>query len=261
MKSVLRIPSNVILQGETRDGVVIDVGSNGIEFLSAANTTEFSFSSTDRPENIRISNVTISYTTGETNLTGVKDSYFDNVKWISGYTFGDVVSTPVLASQTYELSNIIEGGDIKVSNGFINGLTASYLQALFLTGSNTVSVIDNLVTQLNSDTTFDNNFVASRSAESLVITATAFSDLTVEEIADYFVVQIRPTAISSYLTVGVDNDTSRIATPASSGIENTTAAIKWENKTEGFGYRVNNVNFTNCVFDSVDLGVKCIQRS
>lgn len=253
MKSVLRIPSNVIIQGETRDGVVIDVNSNGIEFLSASNTTEFSFSGTDRPENIRISNLTISYTTGETNITGVKDSYFDNVKWVSEYVFGQDVSTPVLASQTYELSNIIEGGDIKVSDGSLNGLTASYIQSLFLTGSNTVSVIDDLVEQLNLDTTFDNNFVASRSAESLVITATTVSGLTAAAIANYFTVQIKSTSTSSYITVDGD------PTDASSGIENTTAAVKWNNTD--FGFRVNNVNFRGCLFDSVNLGIKCLQTT
>lgn len=262
MKSVLRIPSNVVLQGETRDGVVIDVNTNGIEFLSANNTTEFDFTSTDRPENIRISNLTISYTTGETNLTGLKDSYFDNVKWVAEYVFGDTVSTPVLASQTYELSNIVEGGDIKVTDGTNNGLTASFIQSLFLTGSNTVSVIDDLVEQLMADTTFDNNFVASRSAESLVITLKSDSqiEMTADEIADYFVVQIKSTSTSSYVIVDNDNGTSRIATPASTGIENTIAAVKWDNSAS-FGTRVNNIHFNNCTFDSVNLGIKCLQTA
>jgi hypothetical protein len=79
--STLRIPSNVILRGETQDGVILDIGANAIEFLSAAGTDVLGpFTSTDHPENVSISNLTIQYTTGGIDITGLKDSKFENVK-------------------------------------------------------------------------------------------------------------------------------------------------------------------------------------
>lgn len=242
--NVLRIPSNVIIRGETMDNVILDINSNGVEFLSANNTDQFGFSSTDRPENILVSNLTISYTTGETNLNGVKGTTFSNVKFMSDYVLGDAVSTSILANQTYELSAITVGGNIQISG---TGVNAPYT---VIFNNDPVSTVSDLVNILNSDTLFDNNFVATRSAESLVITATANSGLTASQIAASFTVVLSPNGITNYSVVPT-------ATNASSGIENTASALSWTNTL--FGTRTTDITFHECNFESVPLAIKCLQ--
>jgi hypothetical protein len=242
----LRIPSNVILRGETRDGVILDIGANAVEFLSAAGTDVLGpFTSTDHPSNVSISNLTIQYTTGGVDITGVKDSRFENVKWKSNYTLGDTVSTPVLASQSYDLSAIANTGNISIAG---IGLTSSPLIQVFT--SDTVSTVEAIVAALNLDTTFDNNFVASRAAESLVITATTVSGLSAADINSYFTITVTPTSILSPFEI------DPVPTQASTGINNTNSALTWVNSN--FGTRTTGIEFVNCEFDSVALALKCI---
>ena len=244
--STLRIPSNVILRGETRDGVILDIGANAVEFLSAAGTDVLGpFTSTDHPSNVSISNLTIQYTTGGIDITGLKDSRFENVKWKSNYTLGDTVSTPVLASQSYDLSAIANTGNIRIAG---SGLTSSPLIQVFT--SDTVSTVEAIVAALNLDTTFDNNFVASRVAESLVITATTVSGLSAADINGYFTITVTPTSILSPFEV------DPVPTQASTGINNTNSALTWVNSN--FGTRTTGIEFVDCQFESVALALKCI---
>ena len=244
--STLRIPSNVILRGETQDGVILDIGANAIEFLSAAGTDVLGpFTSTDRPENVSISNLTIQYTTGSMDITSLKDSRFENVTWKSTYTLGDTVSTPVLASQSYDLSAVADTGNIRIAG---TGLTSSPLIQVF--ASDTVTTVEAIVTALNLDTTFDNNFVASRVAESLVITATTISGLLAADIETYFTITVTPTSTLTPFEV------DPVPTQASSGINNTNSAISWINSN--FGTRTTGIEFIDCQFDSVSLALKCI---
>jgi hypothetical protein len=246
--STLRIPSNVILRGETQDGVILDIGANAIEFLSAAGTDVLGpFTSTDHPENVFISNLTIQYTLGGMDITGLKDSKFENVKWKSTYTLGDTVSTPVLASQSYDLSAIALTGNISIAG---TGLSASPLIQVFT--SDTVTTVNAIVTALNLDTTFDNNFVASRVAESLVITATTISGLLAADIETYFTITVTPTSILTPFEV------DPVPTQASSGINNTNSALSWVNSN--FGTRTTDIRFVECEFNSVALAVKCVHN-
>lgn len=246
--SVLKIPSYVILTGETKNGVVLDVNSYGIEFLSENGTTNIAFSSTDRPEQIKIKNLTILASTGTTNLTGVKDSYFENVRFTNDYVLGDVVSTPVLASQTYEISSILATGFITVTGSalFTNPTSQNF-------SGDIVTTINNLVDTLNLDVTFDNNFRASRSAESLIITASAASGLSASDITTFFTITVNATNLSGPTTI------IPTATQASSGINNTVAALSWSNTL--FGTRTTNINFVDCDFNSVPLAIKCQQST
>ena len=244
--STLRIPSNVILRGETQDGVILDIGANAIEFLSASGTDVLGpFTSTDHPENVSISNLTIQYTTGGLDITGLTDSKFESVKWKSTYTLGDTVSTPVLASQSYDLSAVANTGNIRIAG---SGLTSSPLIQVFT--SDTVSTVEAIVTALNLDTTFDNNFVASRVAESLVITATTISGLLAADIETYFTITVTPTSILTPFEV------DPVPTQASTGINNTNSALSWVNSN--FGTRTTGIDFVDCQFDSVALALKCI---
>jgi len=246
--STLRIPSNVILRGETQDGVILDIGANAIEFLSAAGTDVLGpFTSTNHPQNVSISNLTIQYTTGGMDITGLKDSRFESVKWKSNYTLGDTVSTPVLASQSYDLSAIANTGNIRITGA---GLTTSPLIQVFT--SDTVTTVEAIVTALNLDTTFDNNFVASRVAESLVITATTISGLLAADIETYFTITVTPTSILTPFEV------DPVPTQASSGINNTNSALTWINSN--FGTRTTGIKFVECEFDSLALALKCIHN-
>lgn len=239
--TVLRIPSYVILRGETRDGAVLDTNANGIEFLSAAGTDQFSFTPTDHPENVIISNLTIKTTIGQTDLTGVRGTVFDNVKFKSTYVLGDTVSTAIPASQSYELSSIVIGGNVNISGP---GLTIPYTVVF---DSDPVTTVSNIVNILNSDTTFDNNFYATRSAESLVITAIDGSGLSAADIASAFTIILNPNGLTTFTVTPT-------ATNASSGIENTTSAVFWKNTD--FGTRTSDIKFNGCRFESLPLGIK-----
>ncbi len=245
-KTTLKIPSNVILKGETQTGVILDIGSTGIEFLSAAGTDVLSFSSTDRPENVSISNLTIAFTSGETVLTGLKDSRFENVIWQGTYQLGDDNYNPILASQSYDLSSITTGGYITVTGSGID--SASRIQVYV---SSTVASVTALVDTLNNtDTVFPTLFEASIVAESLVITALASSDISAQGIETYITINLKPSTDGSEFMV------EPTPTNSSSGINTVKAAIAWENNF--FGTRVNNIDFINCSFDSVTLAIKCI---
>ena len=248
LTSTLRIPSNVILRGETQDGVILDICAYAFEFLSAAGTDVLGpFTSTDHPENVSISNLTIQYTTGGLDITGLTDSKFESVKWKSTYTLGDTVSTPVLASQSYDLSAVANTGNIQIAG---TGLTTNPLIQVFT--SDTVSTVEAIVTALNLDTTFDNNFVASRVAESLVITATTISGLLAVDIETYFTITVTPTSILTPFEV------DPVPTQASTGINNTNSAVSWVNSN--FGTRTTDIEFVGCEFNSVALAVKCVHN-
>ena len=116
--------------------------------------------------------------------------------------------------------------------------------------SDTVTTVNAIVTALNLDTTFDNNFVASRVAESLVITATTISGLLAADIETYFTITVTPTSILTPFEV------DPVPTQASTGINNTNSAVSWINSN--FGTRTTGINFVDCKFDSVALALKCI---
>jgi hypothetical protein len=244
--STLRIPSNVILRGETQDGVILDIGANAIEFLSAAGTDVLGpFTSTDHPENVSISNLTIQYTTGGLDITGLKDSKFESVKWKSTYTLGATVSIPVLASQSYDLSAIANTGNILIVSSFLPG----FLPQTF-NPSGTVATVDELVVSLRAIGTFTAKFEADRIAESLIITAKDTSGFLAADIETYFNITVTPTSILSPFEV------DPVPTQASTGINNTNSALSWVNSN--FGTRTTGIEFVDCEFDSVALALKCI---
>ena len=90
--SDLRVPSNVIMQGETRDGVVLNIGTNNIRFITANGTEVAGFSSTNRPQNVTISNLTIQRTTGQTVLSGITASKFESIRFLGNFAIDDTVA-------------------------------------------------------------------------------------------------------------------------------------------------------------------------
>lgn len=87
----LIIPSNAIIVGENDQRTVIDLNSNEIVLRTADGDLSGSFSSSNRPENIHISNITLESTSGTIDLTGIKNSSFEKVRFISDYDLGDSV--------------------------------------------------------------------------------------------------------------------------------------------------------------------------
>ena len=91
--SDLVIPSDVILKGETPTGVVLHLGANNIRFITRLGDELANFSSTNRPENINISNLTISRTTGQLTISGVSNSTLDGVIFQGEYVLGTTVTS------------------------------------------------------------------------------------------------------------------------------------------------------------------------
>lgn len=111
--SDLVLPNGVILQGETQLGVVLNIGANNIRFVTSAGLEVADFDSTNRPQNIKISNLTIKRTTGQTVFTGVANSEIERVKFLGNYDFGDTVSLVNSSSAVFWENNL---AGIKVEN-------------------------------------------------------------------------------------------------------------------------------------------------
>jgi hypothetical protein len=90
--SDLRIPSTAIIEGENLDQTVFLIESNNILFVTETGLEIGDFTSVNRPTNIKISNLTISRTTGRLVLSGIKNSIFDSIKFLGEYQLGDVVT-------------------------------------------------------------------------------------------------------------------------------------------------------------------------
>jgi hypothetical protein len=90
--SNLKIPSTARIRGETRDNVLLEIGNNNILFITEDGKEVAEFTSSNRPTNVNISNLTINHAQGQTVLTGVADSVLENVKWMSDYVLGDGIS-------------------------------------------------------------------------------------------------------------------------------------------------------------------------
>ena len=91
--SDLTIPANTIVRGETQNGVVLNIGNNNIRFITSTGLELADFSSTNRPQNINISNLTIQRITGQVTLSGVANSTFENVTIVGDYILGDTITS------------------------------------------------------------------------------------------------------------------------------------------------------------------------
>jgi hypothetical protein len=114
LTSGLAIPDGVILKGETQDGAVLNIGSNSIRFVTRTGLESAGFDSTNRPQNIEISNLTIKRVTGQLVLTGVANSTFDTVKFLGEYNLGNTVGSYVTEPAAVFWNNDLAG--IKVDN-------------------------------------------------------------------------------------------------------------------------------------------------
>ena len=114
--SDLTLPSGVILQGETQHGVVLNIGANNIRFITSTGLELIDFNSTNRPQNIDISNLTISRTTGQIVLSGVANSLFSKLNFQGNYVLGTLVSSLDTEPAAVFWQNTLEKADTKTDN-------------------------------------------------------------------------------------------------------------------------------------------------
>ena len=91
----LFVPSTAFLQGENKTNVILNFGSSNIRFKSINETLEGNYSSSDHPQDINLSNMTLEFTSGQFVFSGVTDSSFNELKFTSTYSSGDDISSAV----------------------------------------------------------------------------------------------------------------------------------------------------------------------
>jgi hypothetical protein len=143
--SDLRIPSDVILSGETQLGAVLNIGSNNIRFVTSTGLEIVDFDSTNRPKNINLSNLTIRRTEGQLTLSGVADSTIERVRFEGDYALGDTVGSIISEPAAVFWENILAG--TRVDN-------LKFKDCLF--EGNSVGVKCNQTSVFDSSVHFDN---------------------------------------------------------------------------------------------------------
>lgn len=103
--SDLKIPSNAVIRGENNNKTVLIFNDNNILFTTSTGLEISEFDSSNRPTEITISNLTVSRTSGQTVLTGVADSKFENVKFQSTYVLNDSIGSLPSASSSVVWEN------------------------------------------------------------------------------------------------------------------------------------------------------------
>ena len=107
--SDLRVPSFVILAGETHNGVVLRfTGDHGIKFVESIGGSEslIDYTESTRPQNIRISNVIIE--SAQSDVSGAKDVIFDNVTFKGNYTLSNPALLPREQTSSIYWANTLE---------------------------------------------------------------------------------------------------------------------------------------------------------
>lgn len=105
--SDLAIPSGVIMRGETQLGAVLNMGANNIRYITSSGLELINFNSTNRPQNIHLSNFTIQRTVGQMTLSGVGDSKFEDLRFVGDYTLGDAVNLSSAPAAVFWQNDIV----------------------------------------------------------------------------------------------------------------------------------------------------------
>jgi hypothetical protein len=91
--SDLTIPPNAVIQGETQNGVVLNIGNNNIRFITSTGLELADFAAGNRPQNIKIANLTVQRVAGQVTLSGVANSTFENITFLGEYILGTTVTS------------------------------------------------------------------------------------------------------------------------------------------------------------------------
>lgn len=98
---------DVVMQGETKLGAVLNIGANNIRFITASGKELAEFDSTDRPRNVIINNLTIQRTTGQTVLSGLAISEFNKVKFVGEYALDNLAINLTLEPSALYWENLL----------------------------------------------------------------------------------------------------------------------------------------------------------
>jgi hypothetical protein len=101
----LLVPSTALIKGETQLGAILNLGANSILFTTEDGQSAGSFTSSNRPKNVSISNITIRHTTGQMVLTGLAESELNGVRFVSDYYLGDSVDSSIFGDSVSGVSN------------------------------------------------------------------------------------------------------------------------------------------------------------
>jgi len=124
--SDLRIPSTAIIEGENAQRSIFSIGSNNILFITESGDGVVDFTSTNRPEKIDISNITIERTTGQVVITGAKDSRFRNMRFLGNYELGQSATSIATRTASVSWENTLAG--TKVDNFVFDNCLFEYTQ-------------------------------------------------------------------------------------------------------------------------------------
>lgn len=124
--SDLKIPSTAIIEGENIQQSIFSIGSNNIVFITESGDEVINFTSSNRPEQIDISNITIERTIGQVVITGVKDGRFRNIRFLGNYELGQ--STTPVATRAASVSWDDSLYGIKVDNVFFENCLFEFTQ-------------------------------------------------------------------------------------------------------------------------------------
>jgi hypothetical protein len=106
----LFIPSTAKIKGETQDGSVLNIGNRNIFFITEdGSTISTPFTSSNRPNNIDISNLTIRSIAGQMDISGVTNSRFERITFTSDYVLGQAIAELENESAAVTWENTING--------------------------------------------------------------------------------------------------------------------------------------------------------
>lgn len=89
----LYIPSSAFILGENPASVNLIFNEYNIMFKSSTGTTVGSFSSSDHPQDIKLTDLSLQFTEGTLDISGLTDSLFDNVTVTGDYVLGDNITS------------------------------------------------------------------------------------------------------------------------------------------------------------------------
>ena len=105
----IQIPSWARIRGETKEGAILLLQGQTISFITEDGKALSEFTSVNRPYNIEISNLTIDRSIGQVDLTGVRDSKFDNVLFKGEYILGEISESIVVRDSAVVWQNSLVG--------------------------------------------------------------------------------------------------------------------------------------------------------
>lgn len=232
--SDLRIPSNTILVGESKDGVILRMGANNIRFINESGEEFVDITPTDaKPNNIYIGNFTISRTTGQTVLSGVNDFTAKDVIFRGDYELGD----PYSSIPTLSISSIVSNVCTTLSD---HGLELGDRVVPRLSANGLVSGTKYYIISIPAA----NQFVLSKE-----ITGTAETLINGGPLSD-------PEAFPLLDPINLICD---IISDVITSLSSQPAAVYWNNIL--LGTRATDLRFESCEFISNHIGIKCLQNS